>query len=304
MDVPPPPPSDHGSAAVPAPGPPTRRVRPLVLVAIGVLVLAGVGAAIAASSGGDPDASPSGSTAASPTTSPSPVPPASPADLKAKPGAFRVFLAWEEVVDGGTEPVSYRITRDGELLTMASAGTSSFVDDDVTPFTTYEYGIVALDADGVESPAATVTTETASAPPGTARVSGFFDVTLRATSHFGLSTISDEPVNQGWRIIPGCDEGLCAAKFSVIGVKEATTTLKHTQSGYQGSFQSNEFVRCGASGANATFTIRFKVTRADVVKGQWRATKIAGTVIQRSPAQLGCVSSGADYDATGTLTQQ
>jgi hypothetical protein len=93
-------------------------------------------------------------------------------------------------------------------------------------------------------------------------------------------------------------------KFSVVGVKATATTLRLVKGVYQGTYTSNDFVRCGASAASATYTIRFTVTRADVVKGEWRATKIAGTVVQRSPAQLGCVSSGADYDAAGTLTQQ
>lgn len=129
-------------------------------------------------------------------------------------------------------------------------------------------------------------------------------MTLRETSHFGFSRIAEGPVNLGWRVIPVCDEGPCDVKFSVVGVKETATTLRFAKGAYQGAYTSNDLVRCGASAASATYTIRFTVTRADVVKGEWRATKIAGTVVQRSPAQLGCVASGADYDATGSLTQQ
>jgi len=37
------------------------------------------------------------------------------------------------------------------------------------------------------------------------------------------------------------------------------------------------------------------------VRDAWRATKIVGTFVERFPAQLGCVASGADYQVTGTL---
>jgi hypothetical protein len=47
--------------------------------------------------------------------------------------------------------------------------------------------------------------------------------------------------------------------------------------------------------------VMIEVVKAASVRDAWRATRIVGTFVERFPAQLGCVASGADYQVTGTL---
>jgi hypothetical protein len=52
---------------------------------------------------------------------------------------------------------------------------------------------------------------------------------------------------------------------------------------------------------SSTFSVRLKIVAAKSLKGVWRASKLEGTIEQRSSAQLGCVSSGTDESFTATL---
>lgn len=73
-----------------------------------------------------------------------------------------VTLDWT----GSTDNVGvtgYRISRDGSVLTTVSSLT--FTDSTVSPETTYQYSVVALDAAGNASPASTASVTTPAAPP-------------------------------------------------------------------------------------------------------------------------------------------
>jgi hypothetical protein len=63
------------------------------------------------------------------------------------------------------------------------------------------------------------------------------------------------------------------------------------------------FGSCGGGTTDATWTIRFRVTRAATRDGAWRATAIRGTIVQRSAPQLTCVATGADYTIKGTFAR-
>jgi hypothetical protein len=52
---------------------------------------------------------------------------------------------------------------------------------------------------------------------------------------------------------------------------------------------------------SSTFSVRLKIVAAKSLNGVWRASKLEGTIDQRSSAQLGCVSSGTDESFTATL---
>jgi hypothetical protein len=215
-----------------------------------------------------------------------------------------VLVTWEPGTAEGADVAAYQISRDGELMETVNVDELSFRDVDVLPATSYEYEVVALDAEGTTSDeAATVTTETQSVPLSTARLSGTFDMVLKETSHFGYDTFGDPPTEQRWRLIPTCGEGPCSVKFSADGVSDSSTRLERAAASYEGSYRSTAFVSCAGVPSTTTVSIKFTVTRAAVVGGEWRATKITGSLIHREAPQLSCVASGTDFTVAGTLVQ-
>ncbi|MGI6198739.1 MAG: fibronectin type III domain-containing protein, partial [Candidatus Cloacimonadaceae bacterium] len=75
-----------------------------------------------------------------------------PQNLSASPGNGYVNLAWEAPLSG--TPTSYRIYRNGSLLTSVTALT--YTDNNVVNETTYSYYVCAVYSDGVSDPSNTV----------------------------------------------------------------------------------------------------------------------------------------------------
>lgn len=73
-----------------------------------------------------------------------------------------------------------------------------------------------------------------------------------------------------------------------------------------GRFRATTYDPCLSSSSStismsSTFSVRLKIVAAMSLKGVWRASKLEGTIEQRSSAQLRCVSSGTDESFTATL---
>jgi hypothetical protein len=175
------------------------------------------------------------------------------------------------------------------------------VDTSAIPGTLYTYGVQALGIDDLRSSIQHVKVRTPKAPPEAARLDGLFNIKLDETSNYGFQNFKGVP-SMGWSMIPQCDRGVCPqTKLQANSYKDFHTMLSKDGSTYAGSLSFDGLVRCGDSAINATFQISFEPTRAGVVDDEWRVTKFAGTMTQRSSSQLGCVSSGVDYDIVGTL---
>jgi hypothetical protein len=56
---------------------------------------------------------------------------------------------------------------------------------------------------------------------------------------------------------------------------------------YKGLFN----VRCGTAQATSVVEIRLKVEAARPIAGEWRATRLTGTLSHSEASQLGCVSA-------------
>jgi hypothetical protein len=287
-ELPPPPPSQ-------APAPSRRRGawRWLVIV-LGVVILVGVAAAALVKSGGEDPAAAS----VGPSVTPTPAPPNTPADLRAAAGAFQVKLTWHAGTGDGSATDRYDIQRDDQVVGHADADATSWLDQDVVPGQTYAYQVIAVGAEGRRS-RASVQVKTKSAPPGTAALIGTFDVKVHATSHTGFSTFERERYSSGWRFQPDCDRPPCDTQLRDIHVKDFIVTLDQADGTYHGS-DSTSFGTCNGHTVSSSFTVTLHVTRAGEVHGEWRVTKISGTMSQYASAQLGCVSTSATFEFVGT----
>jgi len=305
--APPGPPEPFPSGGVPGPAPfppggdPPRaesRRWTIVLIVVAALVVAGAGVALMGSGNdGTGASSPPPGSATNPPTAPAP---AAPAALKADAGSFKVTLAW--MTGDPSAPVGYwLITRDGRSVGEVSGSKRAWTDTHAIPHADYAYEVVAVTEDGQRSPASRVTVRTLAAPPATSRLAGLFDVRLVPTSRWGFSTFHDGPTSGGWNFKPTCQKGACDTQLGDSGVDGMKVVLDRMPASYQGTVTAHSLVTCGGTHVATSVVFDLHVTQADEVGGVWRATKIEGTMTQRSASQLGCVSSGVDYTVAGSL---
>jgi len=272
----------------PQPGRPSSRKRFPLLIILAVAVIAGLGiAAFIVFTGGDDEVS---------TQDEVPVSLEVPRTFAADAQPFEVELTW--TADPAAE--GYTLFRDGERLDTVPGDRASFVDDTVLPLQGFSYEIEAF-AGAVTSERAAVEVQTPAAPLGEARVEGPFRVIAHDTRSFGFVAFKGD-FRTGWRFRPTCAEGPCDVEWSDVNVRAFASVLGRRGASYEGSDEA-PFGNCGGRTTDATWTIRFRVTRAATLEGAWRATAFRGTIVQRSAPQLTCVATGADYTIKGTFAR-
>lgn len=117
----------------------------------------------------------------------------------ATPGSFRttastsssITLAWNASTDN-VAVASYRLSRNGTQIATLTPATLSYNDTGLTPATTYNYTLTALDGAGNTSTAATLSPATSASLPGDCNSDGhvnIFDVSI-LISNFGSSNAS------------------------------------------------------------------------------------------------------------------
>jgi hypothetical protein len=258
----------------------------------------GAGAAVAAVAPREGSSAP----AATPTaTPPSPTPSpflATPVGVAAEATAFQVTLTWARP-QGGSPVDGYSVFRNGDLVGSPDTDATTFVDSDVLPGKEYTYEVLAR-ATGVVSERVAVGVETPVPPLKSARVEGIFDVKFKVVSQSGFESYTGA-FNAGWQFEPKCPAGPCDVRWSDLAEKSLKATLKRKKDTYSGSDSGDFNSVCGETEVITNLTIEFRVTKAKGIEGEWRATKLVGTVEQVEDAQLGCVSSNATLSITATI---
>jgi hypothetical protein len=302
VDQLPPPPSDIPVALPSEPTPPTTPPsggkRWLVIGLVVLLVIGGIAVAVALGGGSD---TPTGEQSSSQSAT-GPVQPNPPGQLKASAGAFTVKLTWRPGTGDGALADHYDIMRGAKIVGHADGDATSFLDDTVVPKQIYDYQVIAISAEGTRL-GATVRTQTPGAPPGTATLAGVFNVKVHPTSHSGFSSFDEKDRSAGWRFVPSCKQPPCDTQLRDLGLKEFQIQLKRTEGTYTGSESVPGLVSCNGHDVSTSITVTIHATQADAVGEGWRITKFTGTMSQYSSSQLGCTSSSARFDVTGSLTK-
>ncbi|HET7928685.1 MAG TPA: hypothetical protein VFM40_03960 [Actinomycetota bacterium] len=218
-----------------------------------------------------------------------------PTSVEASARPFAVMLRWAAPEGEADQLVVYR---DGDRLATLEPNRTRFADDSVLPAVRYTYVVEAvLSGDTVKSDPIRV--KTPPAPIGMARLEGTFTVDLDDTSHYGFSSFPGD-IQSGWRFKPTCHRGACDVTWKDAQGVALAGELENTGARYEGT-ATTRLASCGDLRGSGTVTVSIEVVKAETVRDAWRATKIVGTFVERFPAQLGCVASGADYQVTGTL---
>ncbi len=228
-----------------------------------------------------------------PATSENVLPPSS---FTAEAGSLAVVLTWARP-PGPVE--GYAIFRDGVELGTLLASATRFTDDrGVVPNREYLYEIEAR-AGTAASERVAVSAETVEPPLKAARLQGTFNVRARNVSVTGFRE-HDVPT-YGWFFHPLCDQRACDARFGDLHQKRVRTKLERRGARYRGSYTGHFGVECESTPASSTVTIALEVVAARAVAGEWRGTRVEGTITIAQAAQLGCTSGRVEQEIHARL---
>ncbi|MGH3024149.1 MAG: hypothetical protein ACRDNI_10880 [Gaiellaceae bacterium] len=87
------------------------------------------------------------------------------------------------------------------------------------------------------------------------------------------------------------------------GINDSSIRARLERSGatYRGSYSGRFGLQCGGTPANSRATFELEVAAARVLRGDWRAVRLTGTLSHSEAAQLGCRASEATFALRGRL---
>ena len=220
-----------------------------------------------------------------------------PVGFSATADGFTVKLSWS-AASGSAPIVGYEIQRNGKTFASSSATGTSATDDDVRPGKQYRYEIRAK---GKTTSSDWVADEVKiKVPPlREARVEGDFGITSHEVSHYGYSTY--ETPSFGWEFKPKCRHGACDVAWHDVGLKSIHALVDEKHGRYHGTYHGYFLSSCNGTHSVSDVDLSFKVIKARAIAGEWRATKLEGTVENTEASQFGCVSGHAEVAFKGTL---
>ena len=124
-----------------------------------------------------------------------------------------------------------------------------------------------------------------------ARLVGSFSVRTRILSKDGYGTYV-APIF-GWRFRPVCRENACDVRWRDLHDRSIHGKLSRHGARYRGSYAGYFYMECSGARVTSSLWIRLKVVKARMLAGDWRATRLVGTVHQREETQLSCHASEA-----------
>jgi hypothetical protein len=234
--------------------------------------------------------------APSPSPSPTPDPLIAPQDVKARARPFKVTLTWTH--PNPYENDGFEIRRNGEWIGSVEKGATRFVDDDPMIGKERTYEITATTDDGRFSEPVPIDVTTPLPPLAEARVAGTFDIRGHVSTSYGINDYDD--VSFGWRMKPSCGTRACGFRLR-DDLSDITMHVERTGGTYTASFRGRLGLACGDTPVTSSGTIELRVKKARLIRGEWRATRLVGTMRHSEPQQLGCRSSGATLDLNGGL---
>jgi hypothetical protein len=221
----------------------------------------------------------------------------SPEGFSAAPEGFSVVLSWSAPT-GSAKIVGYEVRRNGKPLEAISADETTLTDFDVGPGRSYTYEIRSHGPGGFSDPLST-DARIAVPPLRAARLEGDFGVKAKVVDQSGYTKF--EGSTFGWQFRPKCGKGPCNVVWRDVTDKHMHALLKRKQTRYSGSYTGLFLVKCGGTRSTSNVELSLKVVKARAIAGEWRATKLTGTLSSSESAQFGCVGSHAVQSVKGKL---
>jgi hypothetical protein len=220
-----------------------------------------------------------------------------PDGFSASPDGFSVVLSWSAPT-GSAKIVGYEVRRNGTPLEAVSADETTLTDFDVGPGHSYTYEIRSHGPSGFSDPLST-DAKIAVPPLRAARLEGNFGVKAKVVDQSGYATF--EGSTFGWHFRPKCGKGPCNVTWRDVTDKHMHALLKREQARYSGSYTGLFLVKCEGTRSTSFVELSLKVVKARAIAGEWRATRLTGTLSSSESAQFGCVSSHAEQAVQAKL---
>lgn len=133
-------------------------------------------------------------------------------------------------------------------------------------------------------------------PPGppplrAARLVGSFTVRTRILSKDGYGEYV-APIFR-WRFTPVCKDNACDVHWRDLHDRSIHGKLSRHGARYRGSYRGYFYMECSGARVTSSLGLRLRVVKARMLGGDWRVTRLLGSVHQREGTQLGCHSSEA-----------
>ena len=215
---------------------------------------------------------------------------------KTDPSSWSVVLTWDP--PPGVEADHYEVARNGRTIEEALSQTR-LVDGDVEPQTPYDYAVTAVGADGARTASSSVSVNTHAPPAADARLEGRFAMKMHITGQSGLQGGAS---GGGMLFLydPACAKGACDVTWSRKG-RTGSGRLARSDGTYDGTVHAAfQIGSCHGGTLTETLALTTKVVEASVIHGEWRATKIQGTLHESAPAS-GCVTATIDWAFAGFI---
>jgi hypothetical protein len=209
---------------------------------------------------------------------------------------WQLVLTWR--APDGVAIDHYEVRRNGVTIDR-DVSAATFSDVDVEPGARYRYAVVGVAADGIETGEATASIRTHEPKVSLARLEGSFVVRMAVDRASGTA----DPVRGGaisFTFDPACRSGPCHVGWSVRRAK-TDGTLRRDDALYEAKLRTPLFIRnCHGDVVDEALVVRLRVTRAAPLDGEWRATKIEGTIREVSSSG-GCLTARIDWHVHGAL---
>lgn len=220
-----------------------------------------------------------------------------PAGFSGTADGFSAVLSWS-APSGSAKIIGYEIRRDGSLLRSVSPDETTLTDFGVRPGKAYAYEIRARGKGAVSEP---VSTDVRIDRPAlrAARVEGDFGVNAKTVSKSGYSSVATPSF--GWNFKPKCGEGACDVVWRDVFDKAMHGTLKRKRARYTGDYKGFFRTECRGTRSISSVHLVLKVAKARAIAGEWRATKLTGTVTNSEAPQFGCIGARATQSVQAKL---
>lgn len=214
-----------------------------------------------------------------------------------KPSGWSLHLSWDPSDAAAID--HYAVSRNGEIVAERVLE-PAWLDRDVEPSSRYRYSVVGTTTDGQRTQREGLSIRTGTPGLEQARLQGSFVMGLRVERASGTSGTVD-----GGRVVfrfrPRCARGPCSARWTV---QDRLTRMAVLRSGssYSGRARTPLLIRnCFGDSAPEMVRARFEVVDAAAIHGRWVATKIRGTIDERS-RWPGCMAASIRWAVRGMVT--
>jgi hypothetical protein len=219
-----------------------------------------------------------------------------PVGFSATAHGFKVNLTWSASPDSA-KIVGFEIKRNGRRLIDTSAKATSTIDEDVRPGKQYRYAIRSKgEADSSEWVVDEVKIEVP--PLKEARLEGDFSLTGRIVSQYGYDSYPTP--NLAWSFHPKCRAGACDVVWKDVPSPSIHGLLEGMNAHYRGTYRGYFFHTYNGTHSISDANISLRVVKAQAIAGEWRATKVQGTLESHEAPQFGCIASGSKVAIKGS----